>query len=200
MSWKGFHWALLAVDLFKIAAAFLLALPVAWERERSTRIMGLRTFPLVAVASCGYVLIAVAVVGAREDAQSRIIQGLMTGIGFIGGGAILKEGASVRGTATAASFWTAGALGALLSLTLSMKLLSFGPPSTFSPCASSRRLKSSLERRNHRTRPVQRPNRQLGLRSNNRWTEGSTWLRCIARVPPPNPQDRARKACSLKTA
>jgi putative Mg2+ transporter-C (MgtC) family protein len=103
---------LLAVDLFKIAAAFLLALPVAWERERSTRIMGLRTFPLVAVASCGYVLIAVAVVGAREDAQSRIIQGLMTGIGFIGGGAILKEGAS---SATAASVWTTGALGAAIS-------------------------------------------------------------------------------------
>jgi len=110
-----FDWGLLAVDFFKISAAFLLALPVAWERERSTRIMGLRTFPLVAVASCGYVLIAVAVVGAGEDPQARIIQGLMTGIGFIGGGAILKEGANVRGTATAASVWTTGALGAAVA-------------------------------------------------------------------------------------
>jgi putative Mg2+ transporter-C (MgtC) family protein len=50
MQWLRFDWALLAVDLFKISIAFLLALPVAWERERSTRIMGLRTFPLVAVA------------------------------------------------------------------------------------------------------------------------------------------------------
>ena len=95
-----------------LAVAFVLALPVAWEREQSTRLMGLRTFPLVAVASCGYVLIAVAVVGSAEDAQARIIQGLMSGIGFIGGGAILKEGANVRGTATAASVWATGALGA----------------------------------------------------------------------------------------
>lgn len=44
--------------LLKLMRAFLLALPVAWDREKSTRIMGLRTFPLVAVASCAYVLIA----------------------------------------------------------------------------------------------------------------------------------------------
>ena len=110
-----FDWSLFVDHAVKIAAAFLLALPVAWERERSTRIMGLRTFPLVAVASCGYVLVALAVVGPSEDAQARIIQGLMSGIGFIGGGAILKDGASVRGTATAASVWTIGALGAAVA-------------------------------------------------------------------------------------
>ena len=74
--------------------------------------MGLRTFPLVSVASCAYVLIAVSVIGPAADAQSRIIQGLMTGIGFIGGGAILKDGDVVRGTATAASVWMVGAIGA----------------------------------------------------------------------------------------
>ena len=74
--------------------------------------MGLRTFSLIAVASCGYVLIATRVVGFDADPQARIIQGLMTGIGFIGGGAILKQGANVRGTATAASIWMTGALGA----------------------------------------------------------------------------------------
>lgn len=101
------------LELFlKMAGSLLLILPIAWERERSTRIMGLRTFSLVAVASCGYVLIASRVVGAAPDAHARIIQGLMTGIGFIGGGAILKEGANVRGTATAASIWMTGALGA----------------------------------------------------------------------------------------
>lgn len=112
MEWLHFNWSLFIAELIKIVAAFVLALPVAWEREQSTRLMGLRTFPLVAVASCGYVLIAVAVVGLGEDAQARIIQGLMSGIGFIGGGAILKEGTSVRGTATAASVWATGALGA----------------------------------------------------------------------------------------
>jgi putative Mg2+ transporter-C (MgtC) family protein len=112
MDFLPLDWRQLLTCLFQIAAAYLLVLPVGWERERSTQIMGLRTFPLVAVASCAYVLIAVAVVGPESDAQSRIIQGLMTGIGFIGGGAILKDGDTVRGTATAASVWTVGALGA----------------------------------------------------------------------------------------
>lgn len=105
-------WERFLEPLLKVSATLLLVLPIAWDRERSTRIMGMRTFSLVAVASCGYVLIANQVVGAAPDAHARIIQGLMTGIGFIGGGAILKEGANVRGTATAASIWMTGALGA----------------------------------------------------------------------------------------
>ncbi len=112
MDFITLDWQQLLTYLLQIAAAYVLVFPVGWERERSTQIMGLRTFPLVAVASCAYVLIAVAVVGPESDAQSRIIQGLMTGIGFIGGGAILKDGDTVRGTATAASVWTVGAVGA----------------------------------------------------------------------------------------
>jgi putative Mg2+ transporter-C (MgtC) family protein len=111
MEWPGFDWQQFLHYLVRIVGAYVLVLPVAWERERSTRIMGLRTFPLVAVASCAYVLVAIAVVGTETDAHSRVIQGLMAGIGFIGGGAILKEGTSVRGTATAASVWAVGALG-----------------------------------------------------------------------------------------
>lgn len=107
-----FDWELLGVDLLKLIITFVLTLPIAWEREETTRIMGLRTFPLVAIASCSYIIIAIAVIGANADAQSRIIQGLMTGIGFIGGGAILKQGSNVRGTATAASVWATGAIGA----------------------------------------------------------------------------------------
>jgi putative Mg2+ transporter-C (MgtC) family protein len=102
----------LAVVILKVGLAYLFTLPVAWERERATRIMGMRTFPLVAMASCGYVLVVLAVAGEVEDARARAIQGLLSGIGFLGAGAILKEGASVRGTATAASVWMTGALGA----------------------------------------------------------------------------------------
>lgn len=108
-------WGQFGVDLLKLSAVFLLTMPIAWEREQLTRIMGLRTFPLVAVSSCGYVLIALAVIDASKDAQARIIQGLMSGMGFIGGGAILKEGANVRGTATAASVWATGAIGAAIA-------------------------------------------------------------------------------------
>jgi putative Mg2+ transporter-C (MgtC) family protein len=70
---------------------------------------------MAAVASCGYVLVAIEVLGANTDAQARIIQGLITGIGFIGGGAILRDGGNVRGTSTAASIWTTGIIGAAIA-------------------------------------------------------------------------------------
>lgn len=111
MSNFDFAWNIFLFDLFKLGGAFLLAIPIALQRERSTRIMGLRTFPLTAVGSCGYVLVAVELLGLAAEPQARIIQGLMGGIGFLGAGAILKEGSTVRGTATAASVWTTGALG-----------------------------------------------------------------------------------------
>ena len=106
----------LTVHFATIAIAALLALPVGWDRERSSRQMGLRTFPLVAVASAGYVLVASTALGTDSDAaHARIIQGLMTGIGFLGGGAILKTGDRVKGTATAASIWSTAAIGAAVA-------------------------------------------------------------------------------------
>lgn len=106
---------LLIAHLLKLIAAFLITLPVAWNRERSTRAVGLRTFPLVAVASCGFVLLGSQVLADSVEAQARIIAGLMTGIGFIGGGAILKYEGSVYGTATAASIWGTGLIGAAVA-------------------------------------------------------------------------------------
>ncbi|MDQ4079738.1 MAG: MgtC/SapB family protein [Gemmatimonadota bacterium] len=99
--------------LVRIAVAFGLAVPVGWERERAATSAGIRTFPLVAAASCGYALLGAEILGANAEAQARVIQGLLTGIGFIGGGAILKhvERHVVHGTATAASLWLTGALG-----------------------------------------------------------------------------------------
>ncbi len=104
-------WSKELYDVGKLGIAYVLALPVGWYREKEAHSVGLRTFPLVAVASCAYVLLA----EPGTDAQSRIIQGLVAGIGFIGGGAILKSEGSVHGTATAASIWTTGALGAAVA-------------------------------------------------------------------------------------
>ncbi len=102
----------LFTDFFKLSAALLLTLPIAYNREQATRIMGLRTFPLVAIATCSYVLISNTFIDSTSgDAQARIVQGLVAGIGFIGGGAILKREEKVLGTASAASIWTTGALG-----------------------------------------------------------------------------------------
>ncbi|MCW9059387.1 MAG: MgtC/SapB family protein [Gammaproteobacteria bacterium] len=103
-------WNLVGNHLLLMSVAYLLALPIGWERERATHSAGLRTFSLVAVSACAYILISLSVFPG-EDAQSRAVQGLLTGIGFIGGGVILKNSTSVKGLATAAAIWSTGAIG-----------------------------------------------------------------------------------------
>ncbi|WP_327437099.1 MgtC/SapB family protein [Sinorhizobium meliloti] len=53
---------------------------------------------------------------ADNEARARVLQGVITGIGFIGGGAIVKQGSSVKGLVTAASIWNAGAIGVAVGL------------------------------------------------------------------------------------
>ena len=110
-----FSLEVLVYNLSALLAAFLFALPVAWDREQKRSSPGLRTFPLVAMSSCAYILVATSVLDGGPDAHSRVLQGLATGIGFIGGGAILKSDDRVRGTATAASIWAMGAMGAAIA-------------------------------------------------------------------------------------
>ncbi len=102
--------------LVALAAAYLLALPIGWNREKEERSAGLRTFPLVAVASCGFVQAAEALAVDEPEAMARIVEGIITGMGFIGGGAILRLKDSVKGTATAASLWVTGAVGVAVGL------------------------------------------------------------------------------------
>ncbi len=102
-------------DISRLLIAYLLALPVGWHREQEAQSIGVRTFPLVAMASCGYVLLSTPLYHSSPDAQSRVIQGLVAGIGFIGGGAILKAEGNVHGTATAASIWNTGVVGAAVA-------------------------------------------------------------------------------------
>jgi putative Mg2+ transporter-C (MgtC) family protein len=96
--------------------AYILALPIGWNREREERSAGLRTFPLVAVSTCGLIQAAETLTAASPEAMARIVEGLITGVGFIGGGAILRLKDSVKGTATAASLWVTGAIGASVGL------------------------------------------------------------------------------------
>lgn len=100
-----------AIQLGKMLVAYALVFPMAWDREQADRSLGMRTFPLVAVASCAFVLVAQS--GLESDAQalSRVLQGIIAGVGFLGGGAIVKQGMTVRGAATAAAVWATAALG-----------------------------------------------------------------------------------------
>jgi putative Mg2+ transporter-C (MgtC) family protein len=102
--------------LATLGLAYALALPIAWDRERQGRSAGLRTFPLVAIASCGFIQAAETLLANSPDGLARILEGVITGIGFIGGGAIIKTGVSVQGTATAASLWATGAVGGAVAL------------------------------------------------------------------------------------
>lgn len=102
--------------LASLVSAYILALPIGWDRERHERSAGLRTFPLVAIASCGFVQAAEPLLQGNAEATARIVEGLITGMGFIGGGAILVVKNSVRGTATAASLWATGAIGTAVGL------------------------------------------------------------------------------------
>lgn len=99
-----------------LAIAYLLALPIGWNREHEERSAGLRTFPLVAIATCGLIQAAEGLTADSAEAMARIVEGLITGMGFIGGGAILRLKDSVKGTATAASLWVTGAIGVAVGL------------------------------------------------------------------------------------
>jgi putative Mg2+ transporter-C (MgtC) family protein len=64
------------------------------------------------MASCGLVQIAISVIGASAPFNANILSGVVTGIGFIGAGAIIRQGDFTAGHATAASIWTVGIMGA----------------------------------------------------------------------------------------
>ena len=64
--------------------------------------------PFVAIASCGLVQTAISVFGANATVNANIMQGVVTGIGFIGAGAIIRQGDFTTGHATAASIWRVG--------------------------------------------------------------------------------------------
>ena len=101
---------LILLHFFQLGAALLLALPIALNREHRGEGAGLRTFPLVSIACCGFMLVGMDVYEG-SDAEAKVMYGIITGIGFIGGGAILKESGKVAGTATAAGLWNTGAIG-----------------------------------------------------------------------------------------
>jgi putative Mg2+ transporter-C (MgtC) family protein len=99
-------------SVLSLLAAFALALPIGWDREAADRSMGLRTFPLISVASCAFLVIAQHASPGHSGEWNKALEGVATGVGFIGAGAIVKHGITVLGTATAAAVWMTAAMGA----------------------------------------------------------------------------------------
>src|SRR5215207_11322825 len=107
----------LAVVLIRVLAATLLGAIVGIERERAGKPAGLRTHMLV---SLGTAVVVLACSGAAMSMEglSRVIQGIVTGIGFIGAGSILKldEERHIEGLTTAAGLWMTAAVGVAVGL------------------------------------------------------------------------------------
>ena len=93
-----------------LATAFLLGGLIGFERQWRQRTAGLRTNVLVAVGAAAFVDLGGRVAGSAGSVS--VISYVVSGIGFLGAGVILKEGAQVRGINTAATLWASAAVGA----------------------------------------------------------------------------------------
>lgn len=104
-------------DITRLLVACLLGGILGLERELTRHPAGLRTHILVALGSAAVMLmafhVAITAGGEIKFDPGRAIQGIITGMGFIGAGAIMKEGTSIHGITTAASLWVATAVGML---------------------------------------------------------------------------------------
>lgn len=103
--------------LIRLLAALALGALIGYQRERSGKAAGLRTHMLVAMGTTLFVVAALES-GMGDDAMSRVIQGLVTGIGFLGAGSILKihEEKEIHGLTTAAGIWMTAAASVAIGL------------------------------------------------------------------------------------
>jgi putative Mg2+ transporter-C (MgtC) family protein len=113
-----------AIVLLNLVGALLLGLMVGYERSYHGRAAGMRTYGLVCMASCALTIIAgypnswygghgaaVALVD-----PTRVIQGVVTGIGFLGAGVIMRSGFNISGLTTAASIWASSVIGIMVGV------------------------------------------------------------------------------------
>jgi putative Mg2+ transporter-C (MgtC) family protein len=104
--------------IIRLLAACLIGALIGWDRERLEKPAGLRTHILVALGSASFTLLGFELGAAVEPGAvgvfdpTRVLQGVIGGIGFLGAGAILRDHGHVSGLTTAASVWVAGAMGA----------------------------------------------------------------------------------------
>jgi putative Mg2+ transporter-C (MgtC) family protein len=124
--WNHSHIQANILIVLNLLGALILGLILGYERSYHGRAAGMRTYGLVCMASAGIVLVS-GYSGLWYGSQflthfqtdpTRSIQGIVTGIGFLCAGVIMKEGFSISGLTTAASIWTVSAVGILVGLGL----------------------------------------------------------------------------------
>lgn len=95
----------------RLLLAAILGAAVGLEREIHDHPAGMRTHLLVSLGSAGFTVLSIAAFPAPGADPARVAAQIVTGIGFLGAGAILKEGVSIHGLTTAASLWVVAAVG-----------------------------------------------------------------------------------------
>lgn len=97
--------------LIRLLIAGIIGGMIGYERRMHHKSIGIAGMVLVAVGSAGYMLLAKHLSGSDPASLSRAVQGMLQGIGFLGGAVIFKGGTDVRGIKTAAAIWITGAIG-----------------------------------------------------------------------------------------
>lgn len=122
--WSASEMAINIAVFFNLLYAMLLGLIIGYERSYHGRAAGMRTYGLVCVASAALTVIPgypafwygghiAHVIGTDP---TRVIQGIVTGVGFIGAGVIMKDGLNISGLTTAASIWAVSAIGIMVGV------------------------------------------------------------------------------------
>jgi len=124
--WSGPAVAANMAVFLNLFGALLLGLVVGYERSYHGRAAGMRTYGIVCMASAALTVFAgypqfwyggMSTITAPVD-PTRVVQGIVTGVGFLGAGVIMKEGLNISGLTTAASIWASSAIGVLVGVGL----------------------------------------------------------------------------------
>jgi len=98
----------------RLGMALLFGTVIGFERQRRQRMAGIRTNALVCIGSCLFVMLGL--LTPNEASPTRIAAQVVTGIGFLGAGVIMRDGLNVRGMNTAATMWCVAAVGTLTGM------------------------------------------------------------------------------------
>ncbi|MBL7931949.1 MAG: MgtC/SapB family protein [Bacteroidia bacterium] len=109
MSQVHFDYAFLYENSIKLLVSLVLGAVLGAEREYKGRNIGFRTIILITLGSTLFTILSVIIGGGTDP--SRVASNIVTGIGFLGAGAIFREGATVRGVTTASIIWVSAAIG-----------------------------------------------------------------------------------------
>jgi putative Mg2+ transporter-C (MgtC) family protein len=127
--WNG-YWSTAVVEVnlvvfANLVGALLLGLLVGYERSYHSRAAGMRTYGIVCMASAALTVFAgypgfwwgeAGLAAATPVDPTRVVQGIVTGVGFLGAGVIMRDGLNISGLTTAASIWATSAIGVLVGV------------------------------------------------------------------------------------